>query len=180
VKRSPKQTKRRSERARPDRAAAPLRLAIASLPSGERYVPFIRQKLRAAHRLLSPPLRELSLAIVGNAKMAELHGRFMDDPTPTDVLTFELDHDPAGRVVAGEVVVCLPVARTQARERKIKIEHELLLYSLHGMLHLCGFDDRTESAYRAMHRTEDDILTRLGVGKVFSDRRPKRSSGALG
>jgi hypothetical protein len=43
----------------------------------------------------------------------------------------------------------------------------LLLYGLHGMLHLCGFDDRTERAFRAMHAKEDEILTRLGVGPVF-------------
>jgi probable rRNA maturation factor len=42
-----------------------------------------------------------------------------------------------------------------------------LLYSLHGMLHLCGFDDRTEPDFRRMHQTEDEILTRLGVGPVF-------------
>ena len=49
--------------------------------------------------------------------MAELHERFMNIPGPTDVLTFELDHDGKGRVVAGEVVVCVPYAVKQAKER---------------------------------------------------------------
>ena len=44
----------------------------------------------------------------------------------------------------------------------------LLLYALHGMLHLCGFDDRTAAGFKRMHGTEDRILTRLGVGPVFA------------
>jgi len=52
---------------------------------------------------------------------------------------------------------------------------ELLLYALHGMLHLCGFDDRTDRGFRTMHRREDDILTALGFGPVFAAQ-PKSSS----
>jgi len=105
--------------------------------------------------------------------MSELHEQFMSIAGPTDVLTFPLDVDARGRPVSGEVVVCLPEARRQARNRKVPVEQELLLYALHGLLHLCGYDDRTGRAYRAMHRTEDQILTRLGVGPVFSPRPPR-------
>jgi probable rRNA maturation factor len=100
--------------------------------------------------------------------MAELHAQFMGIPSPTDVLTFPLDHDEKGSVIAGEVVVCVPEARRQAKARGVAVERELLLYALHGMLHLCGYDDRTDAAFRTMHRTEDRILTQLGVGPVFS------------
>jgi hypothetical protein len=65
------------------------------------------------------------------------------------------------------VVICVSVGRRAAVARGIPIAHELLLYALHGMLHLCGFDDRTGRAFRAMHAKEDEILTRLGVGPVF-------------
>lgn len=99
--------------------------------------------------------------------MSELHSRFMGQAGPTDVLSFELEHDARGRVTAGEVVVCVPVARRHARRHRIPVEHELLLYALHGLLHLSGFDDTTESAYRTMHKMEDRILTRLGIGRVF-------------
>jgi hypothetical protein len=66
------------------------------------------------------------------------------------------------------------------------VERELLLYALHGMLHLAGFDDRTARGFATMHRTEDDILTRLGVGPVFSapgkgpSRRERRLSSSAG
>jgi len=100
--------------------------------------------------------------------MSALHKQFMGISGPTDVLTFPLDVDAGGRPVAGEVVVCVPEARRRAKEHGVSLERELLLYALHGLLHLCGYDDRTDASFRAMHRTEDQILTRLGVGPVFA------------
>jgi probable rRNA maturation factor len=143
-----------------------LNLHISS-PTGRRFAPFIRRNLLRAHAILTPPLREMSLALVGDARMSKLHAQFMGIPGPTDVLTFPLDEDARGRVTAGEVVVCVPEALRRAKEHKERPERELLLYALHGMLHLCGYDDRTAADFRRMHRTEDKILTELGIGPVF-------------
>ena len=129
---------------------------------------FLRRHLRAAYRILRPPLRELSVALVGDAKISALHEQFMGIAGPTDVLTFPLDLDARGRPVAGEVVICVAEARRRAKEHGASLERELLLYALHGLLHLCGYDDKTDASFRAMHRTEDQILTRLGVGPVFA------------
>ena len=161
-------------------AVSRFRLTI-SASSGSRYAPFLRKHLRAAHRLLQTRLTELSVALVGDRRMSELHQQFMNVSGPTDVLTFPLDLDVRGRPLAGEVIVCVPEARRQAKARKVPVERELLLYALHGMLHLCGYDDRTDASFRAMHRTEDEILTRLGVGPVFAPAdaapRPKTAAG---
>ena len=146
--------------------AANLSLSMRA-DAGAAYVPFLRRHLRAAHRILRPPLRELSVALVGDRRMSQLHRQFMKVNGPTDVLTFPLDFDRRGRPVSGEVVVCVPEARRRAKREGVAVERELLLYALHGLLHLCGYDDRTDAAFRAMHRTEDQILTRLGVGPVF-------------
>jgi probable rRNA maturation factor len=149
----------------------PLRPALdlsIRAPLARAHAPFVGKQLRRAHAILSPPLRELSVALINDARMAELHAQFMGTAGPTDVLTFELDHDTRGRVTAGEVVVCVPQARRQACQRGIELRMELLLYALHGMLHLCGFDDRTARGFRIMHRREDDILTALGFGPVFA------------
>ena len=141
---------------------------VISAPLGRAHARFLRAELRRAHAFLSPTLRELSLALVNDARMSQLHEQFMGITGPTDVLTFELEHDARGRVTAGEVIVCVPEARRQAKERGIELRMELLLYALHGMLHLCGFDDRTDLGFRTMHRREDDILTQLGFGPVFA------------
>jgi probable rRNA maturation factor len=155
-----------------NRFAAPManvRLNLTITASaGARHVPFLRRRLRAAHLILRPALRDFSLALVGDRRMAKLHERFMHVPGPTDVLTFPLETDSRGRTTAGEVVVCVPVAQRRASAEGVAVERELLLYALHGMLHLVGFDDRTDRDFATMHRTEDDILTRLGVGPVFS------------
>jgi probable rRNA maturation factor len=147
----------------------PVNLSLSlSASLGRAHAPYLRRHLRAAHRVLRPALKELSVALVNDRRMSELHLQFMGVDGPTDVLTFPLDYDGRGRPVAGEVVVCVPEARRRAREHEVSVERELLLYALHGLLHLCGYDDRTGPAFRAMHRTEDQILTRLGVGPVFS------------
>jgi probable rRNA maturation factor len=135
--------------------------------TGRAYATFVRRHLRRANALLRAPLKELSIIFVGDRRMVDLHAKFMNMPTPTDVLTFPLDEDARKRPVSGEVYICVPEARRQARLRGTPVDREVLLYCLHGMLHLCGFDDRTEPEYRRMHRAEDRILRRLGIGKVF-------------
>jgi len=135
--------------------------------AGRAHVPFLEKSLRRARGLLRSGLRELSVALVSDAQMSELHKRYMNDDSPTDVLTFPLDENGRGEVLSGEIVINVAEALRQSRRRGIRVQNELLLYALHGMLHLKGMDDRTDSQYRAMHRLEDRILTKLGVGAVF-------------
>jgi probable rRNA maturation factor len=143
-------------------------------------IPLLRRYIPRAHAALAArsrrglPLRDMSIALVNDARMAELHQEFMSIPGPTDVLTFPLDHDARGRVTSGEVVICVPYARRIAKERKIPADREVLLYAIHGMLHLLGYDDRNPAAYRTMHRTEDELLTKLGIGPLFDPQRGGR------
>lgn len=143
-----------------------LKLSIMAT-EGAAHVAFLRKHLLAAWPLIENAPRELSLALVGDDRMAMLHYQFLKIKGPTDVLTFELEHDRAGHCAGGEVIVCVPEAQRRATEFKIDVVEELLLYALHGLLHLSGFDDRTPSDYRAMHQREDEILKQLGVGTLF-------------
>jgi probable rRNA maturation factor len=135
---------------------------------GRQYVRFIRRHLTAAHQQLDSALTELSVALVGDARMSSLHKQFMNIAGPTDVLTFPLDLDHKNRVTSGEIVICVPEAIRQSKKIGTRVDHELLLYALHGMLHLCGYDDTTDAAFRQMHRMEDKILTQLGLGPIFA------------
>jgi rRNA maturation RNase YbeY len=156
--------------------------------TGRAFVPFLRTNVKRAHvalkRRLAPrrtlPLVELSLALVGDRRMSALHAQFMGVAGPTDVLTFPIDEDARGKVLTGEVIVCVAEAIRQARARRIPPREELLLYAIHGMLHLSGYDDRNDRAYRAMHRMEDAILSDLGFGPVFAAKpvRAKRRTPA--
>jgi probable rRNA maturation factor len=116
---------------------------------------------------LKTPLQELSVALVGDRAMSRIHEQFLGLKGPTDVMSFPLEMDRRGRVVSGEVVVCVAEARRQARRRGIPVWREVLLYALHGLLHLSGFDDRTEADYRNMHLMEDRILMELDIGATF-------------
>jgi len=145
----------------------PLNLSISALP-GTRGIPRLRSNVLRACRLLHPPLRELSIALVDDAQIKRLHLHFLGEGSVTDVLSFPLELDRAGRVLSGEIVVCVPQARRQARRLGTTLADELLLYVLHGLLHLCGWDDRTAADFVAMHAQEDLILQRLGIGRVFA------------
>jgi probable rRNA maturation factor len=148
---------------------------VLSAQSGKAHAPYLRRHLLKAHAILRPVLEELSIAIVNDRAMASLHDRFLKINSPTDVLTFELDHDDRGKIIAGEVIICLDEAQRQAKFLGTKIREELLLYAIHGMLHLCGFDDKTARGFEAMHAKEDEILTALKIGPIFA--RHERSPG---
>jgi probable rRNA maturation factor len=113
---------------------------------------------------------ELSVAVVGAARMASLQRRYMSIAGPTDVLTFDLGSDLKQHRVEGEVVVCADEALARAgagRKPTRAARAELALYLVHGILHLCGYEDHSAAGFRRMHRREDELLTRLGIGPVF-------------
>jgi probable rRNA maturation factor len=149
---------------------------------GRRFVPVLRRQLKKAVALVPHAPADISIALVNDATMSALHERHLGIKGPTDVLTFELEHAPNGHCSAGEVVVCVPEANRRARLEGNSVANELLLYALHGILHLAGFDDRTAKCYRIMHTMEDDILTQIGVGPIFnpSGRSKNRSSRQIG
>ena len=136
----------------PDKLDMPSRRFTLTIHAGagKLYLPFLRKRLRTAARLLPAALRELSIVLVNDRVMADLHIRFMNIPGPTDVLTFPMDEDRAARSS-----ICVPEARRRAKEHGTMLRDELLLYAIHGMLHLCGMDDRTKKGFDAMHRIED-------------------------
>lgn len=107
---------------------------------------------------------QVDVVFVSAAELAKMHGTFLDDPTETDVITFDL-RDP-DLVDApgpdGELYVSLERARSEARLRGVQLERELLLYVVHGALHLCGLDDHDEADRSSMRAAEGRIMERLG------------------
>ncbi len=99
---------------------------------------------------------ELSIAFVTDAVIAEVHQAFMDDPSPTDVITFPAD--PTMHF-AGEIIVSVDHALEQSKALNEPFSRELSLYLIHGWLHLAGYDDRTEEDRTAMREAEQRALT---------------------
>jgi probable rRNA maturation factor len=87
--------------------------------------------------------------------MAGLHGRFLEDPTSTDVITFDGDKDAD---YAGEICVCPDVAAKYAADHELDFSKELALYIMHGYLHLCGFDDTDANKRKRMRAAEGTAM----------------------
>ena len=122
----------------------------------------IRKTLEAHRR----PACRLSVALVDDATMTELHARYLTVREPTDVLTFDL-HENDAEVIDAEIVISLDAARRESNQRRHPVADEVLLYAIHGTLHLLGYDDHNADDAEVMHAREDELLTALGVGPIF-------------
>ena len=120
----------------------------------------VRRAVAAALELGGRPGTELSVVFVDDATLAELHARHLGDPTPTDVLSFDLGSGGGGP--EGELYVSVERAREVAGRRGQPVARELLLYVVHGVLHLCGHDDHDEEGRRRMRAAEARVLRSLG------------------
>ena len=92
--------------------------------------------------------------------ITELNRQFLGRNEPTDVLAFPLDEETSqdDEPTFGDVVISGETALREATERNIEPERELTLYALHGILHLLGYDDRTEADRKRMRARENEIL----------------------
>ena len=106
------------------------------------------------------PGTELAVTFVGEEFLTGLHEEHLADPSPTDVITFDLGE--IGRGPAGEIYVSVARAEQVAGERGGSPERELTLYVVHGVLHLCGFDDIAPDERARMRAAEAEVLLDLG------------------
>lgn len=111
------------------------------------------------------PDTELSLMLVDEAAIEQLHVQWMDEPGPTDVLSFPMDELRPGRPDAaspagllGDIVVCPQIAELQAEAAGHSLEQELTVLVTHGMLHLLGFDHGTPDEEAEMFGLQRDLV----------------------
>lgn len=104
---------------------------------------------------------QISLAVVDDDLMQQLNRDHLAHDYTTDVLSFPLDDSPAGLV--GEIVVCAGVAEREARRLGVDPQDELLLYVIHGTLHLAGYRDKDPEDAAAMRKAEQHWLAALGI-----------------
>ncbi len=103
---------------------------------------------------------ELSVAFVDNEEIKRLNKRFLDSNEVTDVIAFPLGNKDG--ILSGEIVVSVETAVEVANRRKSNIEGEIILYLVHGILHLLGYNDNNKKNAKIMHKKESEILAFLG------------------
>jgi len=122
------------------------------------------------------PDAELAIVLVDEGAMEQLHLQWMDEPGPTDVLSFPMDElrpgteesmTPAG--LLGDIVLCPQVAVSQAETAGHSPLNEMLLLTTHGILHLLGFDHAEPDEEKEMFGIQREILT----GFTLAERRSK-------
>jgi rRNA maturation RNase YbeY len=107
---------------------------------------------------------EVSIALVDEDEMRSLNGRYAGISEATDVLSFEsgADDPESGRRILGDVAICLPIARAQAERAGHDLEAELALLTVHGVLHLAGYDHAKPADRRRMWEHQTAVLQTLG------------------
>ncbi|MEN9872616.1 MAG: rRNA maturation RNase YbeY [Actinomycetota bacterium] len=123
---------------------------------------FVRDELK-----LHPGV-DLGIIFVDEEPMTELHIKWMDEPGPTDVLSFPMDElrpgsdlVPSPEGVLGDIVVCPQVAAKQAEVAGHPMMNEVLLLVTHGMLHLVGFDHAEPDEEREMFGLQKELLEKF-------------------
>ncbi len=111
------------------------------------------------------PQTDLSVLLVDTDVMSDLHVRWMDEPGPTDVLSFPMDElrpgtdgEPTPAGLLGDVVLCPQVAAEQARAAGHSTIEELLLLETHGILHLLGYDHAEPEEEKEMFALQRRLL----------------------
>ena len=106
---------------------------------------------------------ELSVAIVGDSEMQKLNRDYREKDKTTDVLSFTYEKSPLN----GEIILCLPQIKRQAKENQNTWEDELIVMLIHGILHLCGYDHKKDKVTREkMKKKEKNIIKKVIEKKI--------------
>jgi probable rRNA maturation factor len=111
---------------------------------------------------------KVTLAFVDNAHIHRLNKQFLEHDEPTDVLTFPYT-DPDAKTLEGEVVIGYEVAKENATDRGHDVNLELLLYVIHGCLHLCGYEDADKATVAEMRAKERAYLKQLALPDIAGE-----------
>lgn len=109
------------------------------------------------------PACDLDVLLVDEEEMTQLHIKWMDEPGPTDVLTFPMDelrpNSPEPGML-GDIVLCPQVAIRQAESAHHSFTHEVSILGIHGLLHIVGYDHHNKEDEKEMFELQESIVSR--------------------
>jgi probable rRNA maturation factor len=107
---------------------------------------------------------EVSITFVDETEMTELHIKWMDEPGPTDVLSFPMDmpeHDGEAATL-GDIVISPSVAAAQALSAGHSVNHEIFILAAHGLLHILGYDHANAADEKVMFALQEKLVKEWG------------------
>ena len=110
-----------------------------------------------------------TLRVVDEPEGLQLNQDYRDKPYATNVLTFAYGAESEGEPLTGDMVLCAPVVEREAREQGKSLEAHYAHLTVHGMLHLQGYDHEVEEDAVAMEAVETFIMARLGYPDPYQD-----------
>ncbi|MCJ8330158.1 MAG: rRNA maturation RNase YbeY [Lentisphaeria bacterium] len=137
------------------------RFKISSMQS---LVDFILAALYNAEIITRlPENAEIVFNLLNKADMAEINQHYLSHEGPTDVLTFNYldEFTDENEFTAAEIFICPEITEENAREFKTNLNDELLLYIVHAILHLSGYEDHTEDKRVEMRQAEQLLLEKI-------------------
>jgi len=105
---------------------------------------------------------ELSLVFVTGERIKSFNKKFLHRNYSTDVLAFERQGKRKQGEIRGDIVISIDTARKNAQRFKTSLAYEIVLYVVHGILHLLGFDDHKPTDIKKMRREEQKLMNHLG------------------
>ncbi len=138
-----------------------------TITNRQRLAPIRRRKIEGAVRGVlgrEGCALDVEVVFVDYDGIRAVNREFLGRRGVTDVIAFPLSDGVVapGVSLLGEVVVCVEKAIAEARRRRLPIEREVLLYAVHGVLHLLGYDDHAAGDIRRMRRAESEALRAAG------------------
>ena len=124
-------------------------------------IPKIKFVVRLVCRKLKFKSSDLSIVFVGEKRMRRLNREYLGHDYVTDVLTFGKRGHPRVSPFYSEIVVCPAVAKRNAKHHDNPVQREIILYVVHGILHLCGYDDHKPEDVERMRQKEQQIMDML-------------------
>jgi probable rRNA maturation factor len=118
----------------------------------------------------------IDLAIVGEREIAASNRQYLNHAGSTDVISFDLS-DCLTPGLTAQIIVCAPMATRQAKYHGLTARQELMLYIIHGLLHVTGYDDLSVRQHAKMAARQDELLKEfLGKGKAGKKKTPAKKA----
>jgi len=112
---------------------------------------FLEKVAEKTLKILRIKIPEISIVLVSETKIKELNRKYRKINRVTDVLAFDY----------GEIIICLPQAKRQAKQLGHSLKKELAILLIHGILHLAGYNDETKKDFNKMLKKQEEIWEKV-------------------